>query len=689
VPEPWDTWWPSGGEEYCAKEPFFPRFLWCFFRNTLFLFVYNVFGGYEMSLKDGFMLGDWVVQPLQGTFERNDSIARVQPKSMDVLLVLASRSPSVVERDELLREVWHERAVSDEPLTRCIGELRRALGDTRGEPEYILTVPKRGYQLLQPATPLPEEDDDSSANGAEQLTESQATLRINTVKKIAAALGVLLVAAAIEVGFERWLESGDRNAADDQQASQQIEDYGLSIAVLPFDNMSSDAEQEFFSDGISEELLNLLAKFPDLRVISRTSAFTYKDKDIDIPTIASELRVTHILEGSVRRSNDLVRITAQLIDARNDSHIWSETYEKTLDDIFATQDEIARKVAEQLKLNLLGDDQIKSMVDPRAFALVLQARYVYRQFTSEAIANTIDLYKQALAIEPNYAEAWTGLASAYIRQADQGLIPVDQGFALARSAAEAALGADPTYARAYGRLGRIAMTYDRDFTAAAQHYRNAFVYAPTDVTSLNDAATMAAFLGRLDLAISLRERAAERDPVSPVGSTSLGLYYLHAGRIDEAIAAFEAALTLNPNFRGVKYLIGTALLLRGEAESALTMMEEEPSDVWRMIGLPMAYYATGQVEAADEALAVLVEKYGEDAAYNIAYVYAFRNQPDEAFNWLEKAVDFNDSGLSNSVIHALLANIREDNRWEPFLASIGMSPATLNKITFDLELPTL
>ena len=460
-----------------------------------------------------------------------------------------------------------------------------------------------------------------------------------------------------------------------------------SIAVLPFVNISSDIEQEYFSDGISEELLNLLSKVPELRVISRTSAFSYKDKGIDIPTIAEQLNVAYVLEGSVRKSGNQLRISAQLIEARSDTHLWSETFDRTLDDIFGTQDEIAARVVEQLKVKLLGDTPTVQATDPEAYALVLQARYLGQQLTPDGLGKSIALFEQALVIDPDYAAAWAGLASGYANQANQGLRPVDEGYAQAREAASQALALDPAYGPAHHSLARIAQHYDRDLVTAARHYERAVTLDSADTDSIASAATMAADLGRLDQAIALAEYAVARDPVSPIRNANLGVNYLEAGRLDKAIASLRAALTLSPGFISAQYSIGMALLFKGEPESALAAMQNEASEGWRLIGLVTAHHVLGQAAASNAALETLIEKYEKDAAYNIAYVLAFRGEADRAFEWLNTELAYNDPGLAEIAIQPLFRNIHSDPRWLPFLESIGKSPEQLAAIKFEVTLP--
>ena len=460
-----------------------------------------------------------------------------------------------------------------------------------------------------------------------------------------------------------------------------------AIAVLPFVNLSNDPEQEFFSDGISEELLNALVKVEGLRVTSRTSAFAFKGKDTPIPDIAAALGVQYVLEGSVRRDAGQVRITAQLIDVETDSHLWSETYDREFSNIFATQDEIAAKVVEQLKVTLLGEAPKVQAADPEAYALVLQARYLSRQFSPDALEKSIALLEQALAIDPDYAAAWAGLALGYSSQTGQGLRPIDEGYRLARAAAGKALAIDSAYVPAHRSLGNIAVTYGRDFVAAAQHYERALAMDPANTDSVLGAARLAVYLGRLDQAIALAEYVVARDPVNPAGVDRLGIYYLYAGRLDDAITSFRTTLTLSPGYIGAQYRISTALLQKGEPQAALAATQKEALEFWRLEGLATTHHALGDAAASDAALAGLIEKYEQTSAYNIAYVLAFRGEADRAFAWLDKAVAYHDPGLAGIAIWPLFANIHDDPRWLPFLESIGMSLEQLAAIEFNVTLP--
>lgn len=482
----------------------------------------------------------------------------------------------------------------------------------------------------------------------------------------------LLAAAVLVFAYDKWWTSGPPEH---------------SIAVLAFENMSDDPGQEYFSDGISEELLNLLAKIPELSVISRTSAFSYKGKDVKLSEIARELNVAHVLEGSVRKVGNKVRVTAQLIEADSDTHLWSQTYDRTINDIFLIQDQIAAEVVDQLKITLLDDVPVVQKIDPEGYALYLRARHQGRQGTREAWEQSIALFEQVLAIAPEYAAAWDGLANVYINQTNNSQRPIDDGYALAREAATQALALDPTYASAHARLGWISMHHENDLEVAADYYERALALAATNTTIMFGAASLAMTLDRIDTAIALENYATVHDPLYPVGHNNLGDSYLSAGKFDQAIASFRTALTLSPGYVGAQYRIGVALLLNGEPKLALSEMKLESFQAWRLLGLAMAYHALGQTDESDVALADMIEKYEQDAAYNIAYVCAFRGDIDLTFEWLQKAVLYNDPGLAEIANEPLFGNIKKDTRWLPFLDSIGKSPQQLHAIEFNVTLP--
>ena len=460
-----------------------------------------------------------------------------------------------------------------------------------------------------------------------------------------------------------------------------------SIVVLPFSNRSDDPGQDYFSDGLSEQLLELLSRFPELRVISRTSAFSFKGTNVDMGDIVDQLGVSHVLEGSVRWAQDRLRITAQLIDARQDATLWTQTFDRPIDDIFAIQDQIAATVVQQLKVPLLGSAPILEQTDPKAFTLYLQARQLSRDATAEAYDQANALLEQALAIDPDYATAWNALAVNSFKQFSRGLRVHVDGYAPAREAAQKALDADPNYAPALATLGLVAMEEANDLSAAAAYFERALRLAPNDLETIRHVVIFLQGLGRLNDAIALGEHAVFRDPVNASHIANLGNSYRWSGRPEEAIAAYQKALRLSPGLGAAHTFAGIALLDSGRPEDAIESIRLEPFEPYRLIGLALAHHALGETAAADAVLQELIEKYAHDWSYNIAYIHAYRQDIEGAFHWLDSAVRFADPGLSLIVAEPLFANLHDDGRWAAFLRELGKSPDQLAAIRFSFTPP--
>ena len=465
-----------------------------------------------------------------------------------------------------------------------------------------------------------------------------------------------------------------------------------SIAVLPFVNMSTDKEQEYFADGISEELLNLLAQVPELRVIARTSSFSFKGKNVDIAEIARRLNVANVLEGSVRRSGDMLRITAQLVRASDSSHLWSKTYDRRMSDVFKVQDEIAASVVasvvSELKIKLLGTAPPTSHVtDPQAYSLLLQARASFRQGTAEAVKRSITQFDQALAIDPGYAAAWADLANAYELEMTNGWRPIEEGNRLARQAIERTLALDPDYVAAHAFLGWILIAHDLDYKAAVEHTERAMALEPTNPDAIDTAAYVARRLGRHDLAIALYQYLVARDPLNYIHHSNLAYAYWYAGRIDDALNEHRLILALNPDLPGTHAPIAEALLLNGDATSALTEVEQETDEQMRLPVLAMTYHSLGRTADSDAALAELVRKYEGTSAFSIATVLAYRGEADRAFEWLDKAAQYHDTSVGTLAVYPSLASLHSDPRWLPFLRKHGMAPEQLAAIKFDVKVP--
>jgi TolB-like protein/Tfp pilus assembly protein PilF len=538
----------------------------------------------------------------------------------------------------------------------------------------------------------------------ESEVDRTASIRPKTGKKLdRVIIGVLIVALGyiaidklvLEPSQEAELIKAAQKAVVEEGVEKSVEPAATevidkSIAVLPFVNMSNDPDQEYFSDGISEELLNLLTKIPQLKVIARTSSFSFKGKDTPIDEIAQRLNVAHVLEGSVRKSGDRVRITAQLIRASDSTHLWSESYDRTLDDIFAVQDEIAATVVAQLKVKLLGDMPKVEATDPKAYALLLQSRQVYNQGTSEAMEQAIALLQKALAIDPESSLLWGELARVYVIQGSLDF-RYRESFAInARDAARRALALNPNNALAENALGIVARYADHDRAAEARHYQRALALEPAHLRTLRSAGTLALALGQVDNGLSIQKFVVSRDPAGPWGHVWLGFAYLVAGSPDDALASFRTALELSPNFQLIHLMIGYWFLDQGDLEAALKSILLGPQESFRLEGLAAVHHALGNAAESDAALNELIAKYGRQRPVAIAKALAFRGEIDRAFEWLEKGVEYRDPRLMELGLTGMWPGdevLSEDLRWLPFLESIGMSPAQLDAIEFNVTLP--
>jgi len=462
-----------------------------------------------------------------------------------------------------------------------------------------------------------------------------------------------------------------------------------SIAVLPFVNMSRDEENEYFADGLSEELLNVLAKIRGLRVASRTSAFSFKGKGADIPTVAQKLNVATVLEGSVRKAGKRVRITAQLIEVASDSHLWSETYDRELDDIFAVQDDIAQSVVKELRAALLGassetatDKAAAAEVrkaaagrsdDPEAFRLYLQGKFHGERVTQADTDKAIELFRQALAIDPGFALAWAGLSQVHQQQAGYGFAPINEGFDLGRKAAERALELAPDLAEGHIALGNVFEGHDWNFAAAETSFRRAVELAPGDAKPLRAAAQLMRILGRVDEGLDFVRKAIALDPLSARTHRQAGMIAFIGERWDEAAASYQLALDLAPSAGLNHAFLAITRLMQGRAQEALPIAQAESHDVFRNLALAMIHHTLGHAAESDAALKALSDGFGWTAAYQIAEAYAHRLESDKAFEWLERAYAQRDPGAIYTASDIFLRPLHADPRWKPLLRKLGLA----------------
>jgi TolB-like protein/Flp pilus assembly protein TadD len=509
-----------------------------------------------------------------------------------------------------------------------------------------------------------------------------------TANKLSRITIGLLICAVLIVAVDRLVPEGPQAPLSESPTSTAnvaaVAADSPSVAVLPFVNMSGDEDNEYFSDGLSEELLNLLAKIPALKVVSRSSSFYYKGKDFRISDVGRELNVAYVLEGSVRKSGNQVRVTAQLIKVEDGFHLWSDTWDRTLDNIFAIQDEIAAAVVDQLEVTLLDKVPRSQETDPEAYSLYLQARHFSNLLSPEGWENSIRLYQKALEIAPDYALAWTGLCRDYINLAGYNLLPPAEGYGLAREAAEKALAIDPNTASAHAGLGWISMHHDGDLEAAAKYFERALKLEPNNLATLRNAATFTYALGRLDDAIALGEYSLARDPVNPSAYFNLAHHYTVAGAHEKAIETARSALRLNPGMPGANYYMGESLLRLGQSERALEVFERETDDEWRVKGTALAFFELGREPEFEAKFAELREGWIERWPIEIAHVYAWIGRPDEVFPLVEKDIEIN--GPGGVMVDPFFTSLHKDPRWSALLESAGISKEQLDRIEFHVDL---
>lgn len=454
-----------------------------------------------------------------------------------------------------------------------------------------------------------------------------------------------------------------------------------TITVLPFVKMSDDPKNEYFSAGLSEELLNLLAGIDQLRVTARTSSFAFKNEEADIPTIAQRLHVANVLEGSVRKSGNQVRITAQLIDAANGHHLWSETYDRTLDDIFEVQEEIAAAVVDALRLSLLDEEPRVRQTTPEAFSAYLQALHFYQQRTNDGYEKAIQYARQTVDIDSGYAPAWNLLGATYSNVALTGQRPVEDSYVKALAAVERALDIDADFALANSARAWLAMSYERDFAAAAEFFRRAERLAPGNSIIMGNRAVLARTLGLTDAAIELTERSIELNPISTTGYVNLSDQLTRAGRHSDGVAAAMKAIELTPGNVTARANLALAYVLAEQPEKALAAAEQTDWRFFQLLARTLAYFDLNNLKESDEALTSMIDEFSDGRAFYIATAYAWRNDADGAFEWAQRSVD-EEQPMLGIRTDPFLTSLHNDARWNSILTETGLSDEQVAQIDF-------
>ena len=508
---------------------------------------------------------------------------------------------------------------------------------------------------------------DVNAGRIERTEPSPSNLRGARLALLLAGIGLVAAAPGLIWYFVQRPPSPIRSAQEPTP----------SIAVLPLMNLSSDKEQEYFSDGLSEELLNLLARVPGLRVAARTSAFAFKGKNVDVSEIAQKLRVATILEGSVRKAGDQIRITTQLINASDGYHLWSATYDRKLTDVFAVQDEIAQSVVAALKLRLLQPPTSKERrtTEPEAFNQYLLGKQFYHRTNIEDFRRAKQIFEKAVVLDPAYAPAWAGfaLATFWVAESAESLAAVTADQQRAVNAADQAIALAPDLPDGYVARAFVAIPMRWDFEGARRDFEQALRLRPDDPETLSEYA-VAVFRpqGRLQEAAVALRKAVEYDPLNARLWSNLGYVLAMGGQVKEGREAFGRSLDLSPRQSYTPYNLSITFLVEGKPAEALAASQRSTNEIFRLAGTAEAQHMMGREAEAQQALATLVSRFGHNGAYQVAQVHSWLGDKDRAFEWLDRALRQNDGGLILVKVDPMLRGLHGDPRYAVILRRINL-----------------
>jgi TolB-like protein/DNA-binding winged helix-turn-helix (wHTH) protein len=646
------------------------------------------------ALPQPLQVGDWRIEPELDRLSRGDSALKVEPRAMRVLLCLIERAPHVVTVQELLEAVWPDVIVGPASVYQAVALLRRTLGDDSHHPRYIAHVPRKGYRLIAPLGTSAPAPAPASAPAPLAARPDTATLAGPPGQRAAArapsrhgrplAAGIALLAV---IGAAYLLVRPPGAPAPEPErvratAREPTPGAGPSIAVLPFLDLSEKQDLGYFADGLSEELIDLLSRGSDLRVPARTSSFYFRGKPTVVRDIARALQVDNVLEGSVRRSGDRVRVTVQLIRAGNDYHLWSQSYERQFTEVFAVEDDIATAVTQALHATLSGGRAgfaelagvAADSMSGEAHNLMLQCQYFIQRNTRSDADKAVLCYREVLRLAPQSAAVWSGYSDALWRQPalTDASDAAKRGTRLAaREAAEHAIALDPRLASPHATLAVYHRVVERDWAASQAELALALKLDPRDPPTLLAASVMAYVLGQFDRAIELLGQARARDPLNFLPYARLGRIYLYLGRLPEAEAAVRRRLDLSPEGLGGYMQLADVLLARGLPAAALEAVQHEPDGDNKALGLALAYHALGERAQADAALADFRHRAG-GAGTELAEIYAFRGEYDQAFAALEAGLASADSELLNIKSDNYFIPMRADPRYRALLRKLKL-----------------
>ena len=626
--------------------------------------------------------GEFELELRSGELRKDGTPVKLQPQPLKVLALLVANAGRLVTREEIQRAVWDGETFVDfeHGLNFCIKQIRTALGDNAQAPLYIETLPRRGYRFIAPIdTSKQSEVENHSAEASPQIANLEAAPKREATNW--RTLALVLIPLIIIGAYFVW----QRFAASTVPAKAKV-----MLAVMPFENLSSDPEQDYFSDGMTEEMIAQLGSLQPakLGVIARTSAMTYKRGAKDIRQIASELNVDYVLEGSVRREGDLVRITAQLIQTSDQTHLWSESYERNSQNTLAVQSEVARSIARALALELLPVEQTETgagAISTEAHDAYLKGRYLWNKGRADYIEKSISQYEQAIEIAPDYALAHAGLSDSYIMLGMYYRLSPVEAYAKAEATAARALELDDTLAEAHTSLGTIRFRFDWDWPEAEREFKRALELNPSYSRAHHDYAWFLVAMERFDEAIAEIKRAQELDPLSPLANSDVGWVYLRARRYDDAIKQIQRTLELEPNFGSAQACLERAYRMKGMYKEALDLALKEMSHRGarneELAALDRKDVIAGLKNVERLRLKERTEtaKSRNISPYSIAALYAELDEKDAAFEWLERAFQERDSDIASLKVDPAFDSLHSDARFFNLLRRIGFADQASGK----------
>jgi TolB-like protein/DNA-binding winged helix-turn-helix (wHTH) protein len=632
--------------------------------------------------------GEFFLDLKAGELRKAGHRIRLQPQPFKVLFILASRPGEAVTREEIQQQVWGSETFVDfeRGLNVCVQQIRAALADDPEAPRFLETLPKRGYRFLASVERVAEVDaaapsirDAQGANGA-AVAAANAASRGGTAKArgLRMVLIALAVAAALSLSFffggaRRWI-SARRGAAPIR-----------SIAILPFDNYSRDPEQQYFTDGMTEALTAEMGKMHGLRVPSRTSVMLYKREKKPLQQIARELNVDALVEGSVMRSGDRVGVTVQLLDGALDQHLWGESYERDSSDVIALEHDLARTIAEKLRLNLSAGDQMRlnspGKVNPEAYAAYLHGRFYWYKRTIEDFHKSIQYYEQAITQDPKYAPAYAGLADAYalLGSSPNDALPPNQAMPKAKAAAQKALQLDDGLAEAHASLAYISMVYDWDWSTAEKEFHRAIDLNPNYATAHEWYAELLAARGRESEALEEMKRARDADPLLVLMHTAVAETLYYSRHYDEVIAQCRQTLELDPDYALAHFHLGRAYLAKRMYPEAIAEYRKAEASLGETPAMVMAIgYAeamAGNPAPARKALDRLKEQSRSCyvPALYYAALYTSLGDSKDGIALLEKAYKEHSDYLIFLNVDPMADSLRAIPSFQALLRQIGLT----------------